>query len=306
VTPGPGAVFASGFFHSAPVHTALIIGAIVSVVCGAVGVFTVLRGQSFAGHAFSDLGTTGGSGAFLVGIGPLWGFVIAGVAAAGAMEMIGVQRARGRDLATGIVLGAALGLAALFLYLDTTSSSTTGATQTILFGSIFAVSSATLPLAIALGAGTVAAMLVLFRPLLLSSTSPELAAARGVPVRLVGAVFLLALALAAALAAITIGSILATALLIGPAATALRLARSPGRAILIAVVIAVAITWISIVLAYDSFNWSSAGTGWPVSFFVVTLALIAYVLSGVPGLVRSRRGARTSQIDGRPPGLAVR
>src|SRR6202012_4004732 len=155
-------------------------------VSGVVGVFTVLRGQSFAGHAFGDLGNTGGSGAFLVGIGPLWGFVIAGVAAAGALEMIGVQRARGRDLATGIVLGAALGLAALFLYLDTTSSSTTGATQTILFGSIFAVPSSTLPLVIALGAGTVAAVLVLYRPLLLSSGSPALAAARGIPPRLGG------------------------------------------------------------------------------------------------------------------------
>jgi zinc/manganese transport system permease protein len=300
------AVFAPGFFGSSTVHTALIVGGIVSVVCGVVGVFTVLRGQSFAGHAFSDLGTTGGSGAFLVGIGPLWGFVIAGVAAAGAMEMIGVQRARGRDLATGIVLGAALGLAALFLYLDTTASSTTGATQTILFGSIFAVPTSTLPLAIALGGGTVAAMLALFRPLLLSSASPDLAAARGVPVRLVGVVFLFALALAAALAAITIGSILATALLIGPAAASLRLARSPGRAILTATMIAVAITWISIVLAYDSFDWSSSGGGWPVSFFVVTLALIVYVLSGVPGLVRSRRGARLSQADTDRSGLAVR
>ena len=300
------ALFAPGFFHSSAVHTALIIGAIVAVVSGVVGVFTVLRGQSFAGHAFADLGTTGGSGAFLVGIGPLWGFVIAGVAAAGAMEMIGVQRARGRDLATGIVLGAALGLAALFLYLDTTASSTSGATQTILFGSIFAVSSSTLPLVIGLGAGTVAAVLVVYRPLLLSSTSVELAAARGIPVRLVGALFLFALALAAALAAITIGSILATALLIGPAATALRLTRSPGRAMLTSIVIAIAVTWISIVLAYDSFDWSPAGNGWPVSFFVVTLVLIVYLGSGLPGLLRSRIDARTRSPRGDRNGLAVR
>src|SRR6202012_1910154 len=105
-------------------------------VSGVVGVFTVLRGQSFAGHAFGDLGNTGGSGAFLVGIGPLWGFVIAGVAAAGAMEMIGVQRARGRDLATGIVLGAALGLAALFFYFDANYHGAPGAPVSILFGSM--------------------------------------------------------------------------------------------------------------------------------------------------------------------------
>lgn len=306
MTGSPAAILASGFFHSSSVHTALIVGAIVSVVSGAVGVFTVLRGQSFAGHAFADLGTTGGSGAFLVGIGPLWGFVIAGVAAAGALEMIGVQRARGRDLATGIVLGTALGLAALFIYLGTTASSTTGVTQTVLFGSIFAVPGSTLPLAVTLGAVTIAVVLGLYRPLLLSSVSPELAAARGVPVRAIGAVFLVVLALAAALAAITIGSILATALLIGPAATALRLTRSPGRAMLTAALTALAITVASIALAYDSYDWSSSGTGWPVSFFVVTLVLIVYVVSGLPALARSRRDDRSPSGDPPPLRPAIR
>lgn len=295
-------LFAPGFFQSSPVGTAIVVGLLVSVVSGVVGVFTVLRGQSFAGHAFGDIGTTGGSWAYLVGIGPLWGFVIAGVAAAAALEAIGVQRARGRDLATGIVLGAALGLSALFLYLDTTSSSTTGATITILFGSIFAVSSSTIPLAILLSAVSVAAVAVLYRPLLLSSLSPELAAARGIPVRLVGALYLLALALAVALAAITIGAILSTALLIGPAATAtaLRLTRSPGRAMLAASLLALAAAWIGIVLAYDSFQWPPAGHGWPVSFFVVALVLLFYLLAGLPDLLRARAW-KTGQTD-RPTG----
>ena len=87
----------------------------------AVGVFTVIRGQSFAGEALGDIGAAGGSSAYLVGVAPLWGFVGISVAAAGVMELIGIQRARGRDLATGIVLGAGFGLAALFLYLGTTS-----------------------------------------------------------------------------------------------------------------------------------------------------------------------------------------
>ena len=118
---------------------ALVVGALVAIVAGCVGVFTVIRGQSFAGEALGDIGATGGSSAYLVGIAPLWGFVAISVAAAGIMELIGIQRARGRDLATGIVLGAGFGLAALFLYLGTTSQSTTGATVTILFGSIFAL-----------------------------------------------------------------------------------------------------------------------------------------------------------------------
>ncbi len=281
-------LFAPGFFHSSQVAVAIVVGALVAIVSGVVGVFTVLRGQAFAGHAFGDIGTTGGSWAYLVGIGPLWGFVIAGLAGAAALEATGVQRARGRDLATGIVLGAALGLSALFLYLDSTSSSTTGATITILFGSIFAVTSSTIPVVILLGAVSVAAVAVLYRPLLLSSISPELAAARGIPVRLVGGLYLVSLALAVALAAITIGAILSTALLIGPAATALRLTRSPGRAMLAAGLLGIAATWIGVVLAYDSFRWPPAGYGWPVSFFVVTLVLLFYLLAGLPELFRAR------------------
>ena len=227
-------IFAPGFFESEAVHIALGVGALVAVVTGVVGVFTVMRGQSFAGEAFGDLGTTGGSGAYLVGVGTLWGFVIGNVIAAGAMEAIGVQRARGRDLATGIVLGAGIGLAALFLHLYTTEHSTTGATVTILFGSVFAISSTTIPLILLLGAIVLAITLTIYRPLLLSSVNAEIASARGIPVRLIGVLYLLALALAAALAAITIGTILSTALLVGPAASALRLTRRPLTALLTA------------------------------------------------------------------------
>lgn len=285
-------LIAPGFFSSGAVRTALTIGVLVAIVAGVVGTFTVLRGQSFAGHAFGDLGSTGGSGAYLAGIGPLWGFVIAGIAAAAAMEAVGVQRARGRDLATGIVLGAGLGLAALFLYLGTTATSTTGATVTILFGSIFAIPSSTVPWVLLLALISLALIAILYRPLMLSSASPELAAARGVPVRLVGALFLVALALTVALTAITIGSILSTALLIGPAAAALRLTRSPRAALASAAAIGVGTVVLGIVLAYDSNTWPPAGHAWPVSFFIVTLVLIAYLASGVPAYLSRRRDSR--------------
>ena len=286
-------LFAAGFFDSEAVHIALGVGAIVAIVTGAIGVFTVMRGQSFAGEAFGDLGTTGGSGAFLLGVGPLWGFVVGNIVAAAAMELIGIQRARGRDLATGIVLGAGIGLAALFLYLGATEHNTTGAAQTILFGSVFAISSSTTPLIALLSVVVLAITLTLYRPLLLSSLSAEMASARGIPVRLIGVLYLLALALAAALAAITIGAILGTALLVGPAATALRLTRRPLSAMLAAAAIGVGAMWLGIVLAYDSYDWPPAGRGWPVSFFVVTLVFLAYLLSGVPE-AWSRRRSRAS------------
>jgi zinc/manganese transport system permease protein len=282
-----------GFFASEDVRIAIVVGAVVAVVCATIGMFTVIRGQSFAGEALSDLGAPGGAGAFLVGVGPLWGFVVFGVAAAAIMELIGVQRPRGRDLATGIVLGAGLGLAALLLYLDSTLHNTTGATFTILFGSVFTIAGSTLPAIAALGVAVLIIVAALYRPLLLSSLSAEMAAARGIPIRLLGAGYLLALALAVALAALTIGTILSTALLVGPAASALRLTKRPGLAIAVAAVIGVAAMWLGILLAFDSFHWPPQGTGWPVSFFVVSLIFLAYLLAGLPNLL-ARRWARSS------------
>ncbi|HSZ70822.1 MAG TPA: metal ABC transporter permease [Solirubrobacteraceae bacterium] len=287
-------LFQAGFFTSDAVHTALIIGTTVAVVAGALGVFTVMRGQSFAAEAFGDIGTTGGSGAFLVGVGPLPGFLIFSVLAAGAMELVGIQRGRGRDLATGIVLGAALGLAALFLYLGSTIHNTTGAAVTILFGSIFTVPTSTIPLVAVLAGIVVAILLVIHRPLLLSTISPEIATARGVPVRLLGTTYLLALATTVALCALTIGSILSTALLIGPAAAALRTTRRPGRAVLLSALLGVAAVWLGIVLAYDSYWWSAKHTSWPVSFFVVAIVFGVYLLSGVPAWRERRRTNRTT------------
>lgn len=285
------AILAPGFFGSEAVHIALGVGTLVAIVTGAVGVFTVMRGQSFAGEAFGDIGTTGGSGAFLAGVGPLWGFVVGNLLAAGAMEAIGIQRTRGRDLATGIVLGASLGLAALFLYLTTTEQSTTGATVTILFGSAFAIASSTVPLILLLSLIVLGLVLVLYRPLLLATVSPEMAAARGIAVRTIGTLYLLALALAAALAAITIGSLLGTALLVGPAASALRLTKRPLMAMLTAAGIGIGAMWLGIVLAYDSFEWPPSGHGWPISFFVVTIVFILYLLSGLPERRLRRRDA---------------
>lgn len=267
----------SGFFSDHAVQSALVVGTLVALVSGPVGVFTILRGQSFAGHSLADTGTVGGSGAYLIGVNVLAGFVALNVVAATVMELAGARRARSRDTATGIVLGAALGLSSLFLHLET-GSSTTGATMTVLFGSIFDLGSVTVWFVVAL-AGVASVLLgVLYRPLLLSSLSPDLAGARGVPVGLVGAGYLVALALAVSLSAVTIGAVLSTALLIGPAATALRLARRAGTALAIASGLGILATWAGIALSYDSYYWDAQGT-WPVSFFVVGAILVAYVAS---------------------------
>jgi zinc/manganese transport system permease protein len=243
---------------------------------------------------------TGGSGSYLIGISPLLGFAGTGVLAAGVMDMVGFRRARGRDLATGIVRGAGLGLAALFLFWDTTHTNTTGVAVSVLFGSMFTLSPTVIPLVIGCGAAALLIVTVLYRPLLLSSVSPDLAAARGIPVRLVGLACLVAIALAVSLSALTIGTILSTALLVGPAATALRITRRPGPATIIAALLGVAVTWLGIVLAYDSFTWPPRHDGWPVSFFVVALTFGGYVLAQLVTRRRSRR--RPAPVRSAEPG----
>lgn len=278
-----------GFVASGPVHTALVVGAVAAVVSAVVGVFTVLRGQAFAGHALTDVAAAGGSAAVLAGIGPLAGFVGLGLVGAGAMDLIGVRRVRGRDLATGVVLGAATGLTALILYLDTTNGASTGATQQILFGSVFSLAASTVPVSLGLGAVVLSTVAGLYRPLLLGSVHPDLARARGVPDRLVGLVFMGALAVAVALGALAIGAVLSTALLVGPAAAALRVSRRLPTALAVAAAVGVACTSLGVLLAYDSYDWGGAHRGLPVSFLVVVLVIAAY---GVCGLVGRRRPGR--------------
>ncbi len=278
-----------GFFASPQVRTAVVIGGLTAVVSAVVGTFTVIRGQSFAGHALTDASATGGSGMTLIGIHPLLGFACGAVAGAGAMEAVGVRHARGRDLATGVVLGVSIGLASLFLYLDTTTTATTGATRHILFGSIFATAPSTVPLVAGFSVASLGGIAVVYRPLLFASVNADIAAARGVPVRLIGLTYLLALALAVGLSSLAVGAILSTALLIGPPASALRLTKRVGRALLTASGLGIGATWLGVLLAYDSADWLPGHNGLPVSSFIVAVIFVVYLVSGV-AVRRATRG----------------
>jgi zinc/manganese transport system permease protein len=283
-------IFEPGFYADPAARTAYAVGGVTAVVSAIVGTFTVIRGQSFAGHSLADIGSAGGAGAFLVNVNPLFGFTAMNLVAAGAMELMGIRRPRGRDVATGIVLAACLGLSALFLNWDSTWTSHNNATFSVLFGSIYELAPSIVPWVVVLGILAVGLVALFYRPLLLSSLSADLAAARGVAVRLVGIGFLLALALAVSLSAITIGAILSTALLIGPAATALRVARTTWGAVAGAIGIGLVTVWLAVLLAYDSGVWSS--TNWPVSFFVVAISFLTYVVVDAVVAVRSTRSRR--------------
>jgi zinc/manganese transport system permease protein len=169
---------------------------------------------------------------------------------------------------------------------------------TVLFGSLFSVSSGDWLAALALGGAALSLVAMAWRPLLLGSVSPELAAARGAHLRWLESAYLASVALSVALAAMTVGAILSTALLIGPAAAAIRLAKSPGRACAWAAGIGLVAVWAGIVLAYDSYDWPPAQRGWPVSFFVVFLVLAIYVAAQLFGRAGSRRRTRPGQTSG--------
>jgi zinc/manganese transport system permease protein len=283
------AIFEPGFFSNEPVRIALLVGTFVSAASAFVGVLVVMRAQSFAGHALSDVATAGGAGATVVGTSAASGFLVGGLVGAGAMEAIGVGRLRARDMATGIVLGAAMGATSLFFYLAATRGTSSATAQQVLFGSIYSVPSGSVPLSAAISAVVVAVVAISLRPIVLSSISDELAAVRGVRVRAIGTMFILALAVVVAMSSVVVGSILSTALLVGPAATALRLSRRVGPSLLLASAVAVGSTWLGILVSYDSYDWIGSGHYLPVSVCIVAVIVVGYTASG---LVRRQTAAR--------------
>jgi zinc/manganese transport system permease protein len=248
-------------------RTAFVAGGVVAIVAGAVGFFLVLRNLTFAGHALSHVGFAGATGAVLLGVGALWGLVVFTLGAAVAMGLIG-DRLRHTDVAVGIVLALALGLGVLFLYLYTTSASEATA---ILFGNLLGVGAATLRDLVGLSIVSLAALALISRPLLFATLEPELAEAKGVPLRLVSVLYLAVVAIAVAEAAQVVGVLLVFALMVGPAAAALRLAPRLYPALGLAVALAVVETWGGIVLAYL--------TDWPTTFWIVLLSCLGYLLS---------------------------
>lgn len=237
----------------------------VALLAGPVGYLLVLRNEVFAGHALSHLGFTGAAGALLLGAPPLAGMVLASMGCGVAMGALGA-RARERDVAIGVVLTVGLGFGLLFLSLYTAQA--TQATA-LLFGSILGVGPEALVPMAALAGGGLLGLMLLLRPLLLASLQPELAAARGVPVRLLAILFLALVGLAVAEAAQIVGVLLVFALMAGPGAAAYRLSQRVGRGLLLSAALAVLVGWGGL--------WLSDLSDWPVSFWICLLSGTAYL-----------------------------
>jgi zinc/manganese transport system permease protein len=244
------------------ITNAFAAAGIVAVVSGIVGYFLVMRGQTFAGHALSHIGFAGATGAGLIGLAPLWGLLGFTLAAGIAM---GVLSDRISDIAIGIVLSLALGFGLLFLHYYT--SFATQATA-LLFGNVLAVDRTMIATLAVLGLITLVALAAIMRPLIFASLQPELAEAKGVPLRFVSTAFLAIVALAVSECAQIVGVLLVFTLMVGPPAAAQRVTTGLWSGLALAAALALGEAWLGITAAYY--------TDWPVSFCIASLSALGY------------------------------
>jgi zinc/manganese transport system permease protein len=244
---------------------AWIVATIVAIVAGVTGFFVVLRGNTFAAHAL-PLGTfPGAAAAAFLGVDVLWGLVA--FAALGVLGIFQLGRGQRNDVATALTLIFLLGLGTLFLSLSRAYSQ---GVYALLFGNVLGVGRGDIAPAAGIGLVVVAAIAMMFRPLLLSSLSPDLAAARGVSAGRMEFSFLCLLGLATAAAMPVVGALLVFSLMTGPAAAARAFTSRPWVSLALAVVFALGTVWSALALSYV--------TDWPVGFFVGSLAAVCYAL----------------------------
>ena len=272
----------STLFHYEFMVHAFEAGTIVAIVAGAIGYFVVLRGSAFAAHALSHIGFAGATGAVVLGISPVFGLLAFTLASGVTIGALG-NRLRSRDVTIGIVLAWSLGLGVLFISLYRGYATEAYA---LLFGEILGISAGDVAVTLVAGIITIACLVVAYRPLLFASVDEELAAAKGVPVTALSIGFMAILAVAVTEAVQVVGVLLIFALIVTPAAIAVRFTSRPPAAILTGIALALAFTWLGLSIAYYSPH--------PVSFFITSLAFATYVGVRIAEPVRRRLQLRTA------------
>jgi zinc/manganese transport system permease protein len=249
-------------------------GTIVAVTAGAMGWFMVLRRQSFAGHTLALVSFPGAAGAILIGVSATAGYFAAAVAAALVIALV-PRSASGQgytreSAVIGTVQAFALACGALFVSLyGGFLNSLTG----LLFGTFLGVSDGQVVTLLLVATGTLLVLVVIARPLFFATVDPDVARARGVPVRLLATIFLVLLGCAAAEVSQITGVLLVFALLVMPAAAAQQLTARPALSFALTIVLALGITWLALGVAYFSV--------YPVGFFVTTFGFATFVLAMV-------------------------
>jgi zinc/manganese transport system permease protein len=246
-------------------------GTIVAVMAGVAGWFMVLRRQSFAGHTIAVMAFPGASGAALLGVPSALGYYTACGVAALTIGRAGGSRSRGRrseSATVGVVQVSGLALGFLFLSLY---NGVLEQLETLLFGTFLGIDRNQVSTLLVVAIVVVVVLAVIGRPLLLAPLDPELARARGVPVRALDVIFLLVLGLAVAATSQITGALLVFALLVAPAAAAQALTSRPGLSLMLSVVFALLVIWVGLWISYFSI--------YPLGFFVTSLAFGLYVLA---------------------------
>ncbi|MGH3652551.1 metal ABC transporter permease [Glutamicibacter sp.] len=259
------------------VTNSLIAGAVLGVVGGLIGIFIMMRDMAFAVHGIAELSFAGAAFALLIGADVVTGSVFGSMIAALILGILGT-RARDRNSITGVLMPFGLGLGILFLSLyEGRSANKFG----LLTGQIVAVDDVQLTGMLVLSAVVVIALLVIWRPLTFASVDPVVANARGVRTAGLSIVFMMILALAVAVTIQVVGALLVLALLITPAAAAMRVTSNPVITVVLSIVFAELAVVGGILLAL-------AGS-LPISPYVTTISFVIYVVCRGIEAVRSPR-----------------
>ncbi|WP_435874645.1 metal ABC transporter permease [Nocardia vinacea] len=261
------------------VQQAVLAAALLGLLAGVIGPLIISRQMSFAVHGTSELSLTGAAAALLAGIGVGLGAIVGSVVAAVLFGLLGTK-ARERDSVIAVVLSFGLGLSVLFLWLGPERA---GSKFSLLTGQVVSVGYNGLALLLTCTVLVLAVLAVVYRPLLFASSDPEVALARGVPVRALSVVFAVMLGITAAFGVQIVGALLVLALLITPAAAAAQLTANPVRATVLAVVFAETAAVGGILL--------SLAPGVPVSTFVTAISFVIYLICRLVG-PRRRQAAR--------------
>ena len=275
------------------VRNSLIAGLALGIVAGVVSVFVMMRDLPFAVHGISELSLAGAAGALLLGMNVVAGSLAGSLIAAVLIGLLGV-RARDRNSIIGVLMPFGLGLGILFLALYKGRAANKFG---LLTGQIVAVDSTDLRALVVVAVLVLVVLAVIWRPLMFASVDTEVAAARGVPIRLLGPLFMVLLGCVVALSVQVVGALLVLALLCTPAAAALRVTASP----LLVVVLSVAFATTASVGGI----FVALGTDIPISPYVTTISFLIYLACRVVGRVRGR-GGTARVVSQQEVGLALR
>ncbi len=269
-------------FQYAFMQRALVAACIAATVCAVVGTFVVLRGLAFMGDAVAHSSLTGVATAYVLGGSVFWGALGWAVPASIAIAYISRRTQIRLDASVGIVYAGGFALGVIIVSRE---SSYVADLFSFLFGNVLAVSWNDVILVGAVTSIVLLAVVLFYKELLFSSYDATMAAASGIPVRLMQYLLPLMVGVTTVAALKTVGLLLVLALLVTPAATAGLLARRlPGMMAASVVIALVAV----VVGLYLSFHLDLP-SGPSIVMVATGLFLIALIFSPSKGLVKNWR-----------------